>query len=84
MKLFIRFKKKIIVVLVFFCLGTFFVTPVKASDVKETYPRLANYFLKWEISDSEVYELAKWDLLILDMEVQENSREEILKIKLEK
>ena len=45
------------------------------------YPRLANYFLKWEISDAEARELAKWNLLILDMDVQENSRPQLAKIR---
>lgn len=81
MNLFIRFKKIVIVSLVFFGLGIVFLAPVKAATLKASYPRLANYFLKWEINDSEVYELAKWDLLILDMEVQKNSRAEILKIR---
>ncbi|MCU0680071.1 MAG: putative glycoside hydrolase [Planctomycetes bacterium] len=48
---------------------------------KETFPKLANYFIRWEIQDNEVKELAKWDLLILDMEVQENSRENLQKIR---
>ncbi len=47
----------------------------------KAYPRLANYYLKWTIEDSEVDELAKWDLLILDMEVQENSRANVEKIR---
>jgi hypothetical protein len=46
-----------------------------------SHPRLANYFLRWEITDTEAKELAKWDLLILDMEVQENSRRELEKIR---
>jgi len=50
-------------------------------EVKNTFPRLANYFLKWEISDYEAESLAKWDLLILDMEVQENSPEALKKIR---
>lgn len=50
---------------------------VQAASVKNIYPRLANYFLRWEITESEAKELAKWDLLILDMEVQENSRREV-------
>ncbi len=45
------------------------------------YPRLANYYLEWSLSDEEALNLAKWDLLILDMEVQENSPEAILKIR---
>ncbi|MFA5109542.1 MAG: putative glycoside hydrolase [Patescibacteria group bacterium] len=53
----------------------------RAAVLKNTYPRLANYFLKWEISDFEARELAKWDLLILDMEVQENSRAQLKKIR---
>lgn len=54
---------------------------VHAATVKNVYPRLANYYLRWEITDSEAAELAKWDLLILDMEVQENSRSELIKIR---
>ncbi len=54
---------------------------LRAAALKTDYPRLANYFLKWEISSGEVAELAKWDLLVLDMETQENSREQILKIR---
>ncbi len=44
-------------------------------------PKIANYFLKWSIANHEVAELAKWDLLILDMEVQENSRDNLKKIR---
>ena len=50
-------------------------------EVKNTFPHLANYFLKWEISDYEAQNLAKWDLLVLDMEVQENSPEALKKIR---
>jgi len=46
-----------------------------------SYPRLANYFLRWEITDAEAEVLAKWDLLILDMEVQENSRLQLERIR---
>ena len=53
----------------------------QAAVLKSDFPRLANYFLRWEIRDSEVSELAKWDLLILDMEVQENSRPQLLEIR---
>ncbi len=55
-------------------LGCFLLVPVvEAAELKPTYPRLANYFLKWEINAQEARELAKWDLLILDMEVAGNS-----------
>ena len=63
-------------------LVSFFIPPfAQAVVLKASYPRLANYFLKWEISDTEAKELAKWDLLILDMEVQENSRAQLKKIR---
>lgn len=52
-----------------------------ATDLKNTFPKLANYYLKWEISDREAEQLAKWDLLILDMEVQENSPNALKKIR---
>lgn len=58
-----------------------FSSPASAATVKSTFPRLANYFLHWEITDAHVAELAKWDLLILDMEVQENSRAQLLEIR---
>ena len=54
---------------------------LSATPDKNTYPKLANYFLKWTIADYEVEELSKWDLLILDMEVQENSRSQLERIR---
>ncbi|MFW0837557.1 MAG: putative glycoside hydrolase [Candidatus Komeilibacteria bacterium] len=36
----------------------------QASD----YPLLANYYLRWQISDQEARDLAQWDLLVLDMQ----------------
>jgi hypothetical protein len=74
-------KKVLIGLLLATSLGIFFPSPSQAAPLKATYPRLANYFLKWEINDAEVSELAKWDLLILDMEVQTNSKTQLLKIR---
>ncbi len=72
----------ILVLLVTIIYGLFFYfREVEAATLKPDFPRLANYYLKWEISDAEAHELAKWDLLILDMEVQENSRAQLLKIR---
>jgi len=71
-------KKVWLFILIIVCFWPF---ASRAAVLKSTYPRLANYFLKWEISDAEAKELAKWDLLILDMEMQENSRAQILKIR---
>ena len=57
------------ILLLFFLFGS----NVSASQLKDTFPRLANYYLKWELNEKEARELAKWDVLILDMETQENS-----------
>ncbi|MFZ4648658.1 MAG: putative glycoside hydrolase [Patescibacteria group bacterium] len=51
-----------------------------ASDVDGT-PKIANYYLKYQISDAEAVELAKWDFLILDMENQETSPRQLAKIR---
>lgn len=53
----------------------------QAQVLKPTYPRLANYFLRWRLSAEEATALAKWDLIILDMENQETSRDQILRIR---
>ncbi len=36
-------------------------------------PKIANYFLHWSIDDLDARELARWDVLILDMELQERA-----------
>ena len=71
--------KKIIFSVILLCL--FWPLDSRAAVLPAAYPRLANYFLRWEITDQEATELAKWDLLILDMEVQENSRAQLQKIR---
>jgi hypothetical protein len=40
---------------------------------KNTYPRLSNYYLAWQLTDADVTALAKWDVVILDMENQVTS-----------
>ncbi len=44
-------------------------------------PILANYYLRWDLPSSEIENLAKWDLLILDMENQVTNPEKIKKIR---
>lgn len=56
-------------------------SPVSATHTPDAYPRLANYFLKWQLSESEARELAKWDLVVLDMETQVNSAALIKKMR---
>lgn len=61
-------------------LATFILWP-RSVAASESYPRLANYFLKWEMTASEAEELSHWDLIILDMENQENNPDLIRKIR---
>jgi hypothetical protein len=75
--------KKLTTILIIVLISLFFI-PFKdgfSAVENHNYPKIANYFLKWDIADHEVTELAKWDLLILDMEVQENSRANLKKIR---
>ncbi len=44
-------------------------------------PILANYYLRWDLPSGEVENLAKWDLLILDMENQVTNPDKIRKIR---
>lgn len=44
-------------------------------------PKRANYYLSWEIPSSKITELAKWDLLVLDMETQVKSLGALKKIR---
>lgn len=58
-----------------------FIFPRQSLAAKRAAPRTANYYLAWEITDAKVRELAKWDLLILDMETQVNSVNSLKKIR---
>ncbi|MDD4902835.1 MAG: hypothetical protein PHE24_06955, partial [Patescibacteria group bacterium] len=49
--------------------------------VQTDYPKLANYYLRWDIPNTEVDNLAKWDVLVLDMEVQHNSLANLRKLR---
>lgn len=55
--------------------------PAYGVSLNDDYPRLANYFLKWGISDAETIELAKWDVVILDMEAQTYSPDNLRKLR---
>jgi hypothetical protein len=37
------------------------------------FPKLANYYTKWALNESDVAQLSKWNVLILDPQTQENS-----------
>ncbi|MFH1098868.1 MAG: putative glycoside hydrolase [Candidatus Uhrbacteria bacterium] len=54
----------------------FFAPPAQAAQRRpHQFPRLANIFLKWHLSEEEARDLARWDVIILDMEVPSNSPE---------
>jgi len=74
-------KNKLLLLIIFSIILLFLGNQVLAVKTKEDFPRLVNHFLKWEINDYEVNELAKWDFLILDMETQINSPDKIIKIR---
>lgn len=65
----------LVIAIVFVLFGAAFAHA--AVEVDHVFPRKANYFLHWSLSDTQARELAKWDLLILDMETQENSRDQL-------
>jgi hypothetical protein len=52
------------------------------SVVARDFPRRANYFLNWQIREYDVPLLARYDLLILDMEAQVSSRSALTDIRL--
>jgi len=41
-----------------------------AMTLSHNFPKLANLFFRWDISPEQVKQLAKWDILIIDMEAQ--------------
>ncbi|MDO8435377.1 MAG: putative glycoside hydrolase [bacterium] len=54
---------------IFFTLVPHLVSAAPAPS-QHVYPRVANLFYRWDIKSYEVSEFAKWDLLLVDMEVQ--------------
>jgi hypothetical protein len=54
---------------------------IQTVKMEEKYPRVANLFFKWDVSASEAAELAKWDVVVIDMEAGINTPENLKKIK---
>lgn len=50
--------------------------PIAAQRKPFQTPRLANIFQKWHLSEEEARDLAKWDVIVLDMEVAVNTPSE--------
>ena len=66
-------KKQSLVIVILILFGILIATGVKASpQLKDDYPRLANYYLKYfgDVSVAELNNLKKWDLLILPNDYQ--------------
>lgn len=74
-------KKTIKSLIIGFLSILFTAQPFFALAASDGTPKIANYFLKYEISEQEAEELAKWDFLILDMENQETSPEQLIRIR---
>ncbi|MFH1766973.1 MAG: putative glycoside hydrolase [Patescibacteria group bacterium] len=67
----------VIVALVFVILPK----PASAYNIKTDFPKKANYFLGWSMTESQARELSKWDLVILDMEIQARSPQLLTKMR---
>lgn len=75
-------KIKIFIILFTVFCSIFFIEVAKAKTlVNHSFPRIANYFLNWNMVLSEASELAKWDVVILDIEIQERHLDLIKKIR---
>jgi len=69
--------KYTIIIFMLFCLCI----PQISFAITEDFPKLANYFLQWKIDYSMAQELAKWDVLVLDMQNQYTSEPTLKEIK---
>ncbi|MCX6784732.1 MAG: putative glycoside hydrolase [Candidatus Komeilibacteria bacterium] len=61
--------------------GLLILMPIFKVIAKDDYPKLANYYLSWDITDDQAKELAKWDLVILHTQAVDRNPDilEILK-----
>lgn len=63
------FKSRIVLLAVVWFL--FFAVPTNAATIpSHPYPRLANYYLHWDLTEAKARELSRWHVVILDMETQ--------------
>lgn len=55
---------------------------IKGADLEHNkYPKLANLFFRWDITTDEAKQLARWDVLIIDMDVQTYSPQSLALLK---
>lgn len=74
-------KIKTIILLVIFFITSGFAIPQKTAAKADNYPKLANYYLAWDVSDDEVKQLAKWDIVILSPQALERNPQVITNLK---
>jgi hypothetical protein len=74
-------KGKITFCLVILILTGFLIVPKIMDAQHNDYPKIANYFLKWGITDSDINELAKWDIVILSPQALEQNPQVITKLR---
>jgi len=57
------------------------ISPVSAAVADHTFPKKANYYLPWDLTDQQARELSKWDVVILDMEIQARRPDLLVKLR---
>src|SRR4030042_1992536 len=55
--------------------------PNKSAAQEESFPKLANYFTGWDLTDEQTSQLAKWDLVILSPQALERQPQIITKLR---
>jgi len=75
------YKKLLLSCLIIILVSFLFVGKTKAVEIDHDYPRLLNYYLAWELTDAQARDLSKWDVVVLDMEVQKRQPQMIQKIR---
>jgi len=68
-------------VFVLFVLVFLFEGFVPAAKAEENYPKLVNLFYRWDMTFDEAEQLAKWDVLIIDMDVATYSPQSLRRLK---
>lgn len=63
-------KRTIIIALLVLLIVGLFPHASIAKTFNHSSPKKANYFLSWDLSEVQARDLAKWDVVILDMEIQ--------------
>jgi hypothetical protein len=74
-------KHRVLIFLLTFVFSSVFFPLEKVLAISSDFPKLANYYLSWDMDDAKAIELSKWDLVVLDMEIQLRRPELIRKMR---